>query len=707
MFSSAGFASDGSLQRIPSPVISELSSAVASVVIREAERQDYGDDSEPSVWIATPYSDRSAALVDAALTEPGEAVPLTLTARVNIEDLAEDMMEEVLGDAFRALVDSVPEEERLSVTTAYTSFRSYTPGHSPPPSARPNIMDRFDLRDVIKDEARSAVSSWMHTVDVLELETADSEPPSAPPSPLPSPARAKVQAARDGISLANDEKRRWQDLIMGVAVRLRSMPSIQVWPENLSFPLTLTKELATKADNVPLAVACATALGQLEASWARVQADIKKMLTDRAAVEKTTERLTRFVKDTQLAVEEATKQNSELVKRRLQGLEDVRHILEEGNRLTMVYSNAAASITVLNVQKYNLKLQLNAAQQKLESVANLAAGRARTEAEEVKEHEILMRTMEEKNEDAIEELRAHRVAQAFVADVTERMHIAKIKRDNKAATKIQASFRGKCGRRKHTAKKRMDAALRLLAERKAQLLDREMTLAPIRDDLTRKENNLANKVAEWKRQLLSVRDASSEELAPFRETLRLEQTRVLALHSEMDSLRSLKSLDASRDTSRQMSLDAKQASQGGRGEKPGEERLQFPALRVPGGTGSRDTSAQASKDGKKEMWASPVKVRSKMGDIGKRKLKDLADLYAPATVQTISTYGLPPDQARPQVLYRSLQPSGSSSRLQKSGEQSLSKSMSSLQRTLAPRKLKDVDGVPVRSEKWVLQTALE
>merc|ERR1719359_1131941 len=189
--------------------------------------------------------------------------------------------------------------------------------------------------------------------------------------------------------------------------------------------------------------------------------------------------------------------------------------------------------------------------------------------------------MELANHDAIEELRAHRVAQAFVADLTERMHIEKIIRDNKAATKIQATFRGKVGRRKHAAKRRMDSALHLLEERRRQLLDREMTLAPIRDELTRKENDLATKVAQWKRQLLAVREASSEELAPFRETLKLEQTRVLALHSEMDSLRSLKSLDASRDASReQLSLDAKQMSQ-----QKQEDRLQFPPLRVPGGTG--------------------------------------------------------------------------------------------------------------------------
>merc|ERR1719247_1171271 len=111
----------------------------------------------------------------------------------------------------------------------------------------------------------------------------------------------------------------------------------------------------------------------------------------------------------------------------------------------------------------------------------------------------------------------------------------------------------------------------------------------------------------------------------------------------------------------QQSLDAKQTSQ-----LKQEERLQFPPVRVPGGTGSRDTPTPSKQ---KEMWASPVKARSKMGDIGKRKLKDLADLYAPATVETLGTYGLPPDQVRPQVMYRSLQPSGSSS-LQKSGEQS-------------------------------------
>jgi hypothetical protein len=694
------FGSDAPLERVASPVISELSSAVADVAIHNAGRLEFGDDqSEPSVFIATPYSERSIALVDAAQSErpplDDAGVPITLTARINIEDLAEELMNEVFVDAVRALVDSVPEEERLSVTTAYTSFKSYTPGHTPPLSARPNIMDRFDLRDVIKDEARSAVSSWLHTVDVQELEMADSDPPSAPPSPLPSPARAKVQAARDGIAIAEADVRRWQDLIMGVALRLRTMPSIQVWPENQSFPLSLTQKLVTDADNVPLALACATALGQLESSWARVAKETKQMIADRHGVEATTSRLTKFVKDTQMAVEDATKLNSQLVKMFMQGKEDVKHIVEEGARMTMMYSDAAANITILNAKIYKMKMDLNAIRQKTESVGRLAEASQRAEDLKQAEHQSLLEAMELKSEDAIEDLRAHRVAQAFVADLTERCHIEKIRREKKAATKIQASFRGKCGRRKHAAKKRMDAALHLLAERKRQLLDREMTLAPIRDELTRKENDLANKVAEWKRQLLMVREASSAEIAPFRDTLKLEQTRVLALHSEMDSLRSLKSLDASRDASQEMSLDAKKPQKQ-------EDRLQFPPLRVPGGTGSVDKPTPS----KKEMWASPVKVRSKMGDIGKRKLKDLADLYAPATVETLGTYGLPPDQARPQVMYRSLQPSGSSSRLQKSGEHSLSKSMSSLQKTLAPRKLRDVEGHPVRSEKWVLQTAL-
>merc|ERR1719247_3674704 len=275
----------------------------------------------------------------------------------------------------------------------------------------------------------------------------------------------------------------------------------------------------------------------------------------------------------------------------------------------MVYSNAAAAITVLNAQKYTLKLKLNAMYQKVESVGHLARSRERMAVADKKEHRRLLKEMEHKSEEAIEDLRAHRVAQVFVAELTERMHIEKIKWDNKAATKIQASFRGKCGRRKHAAKKRLDAALHLLEERKRQLLDKEMTLAPIRDELTTKENNLTEKVAMWKKQLLAVREASSEELAPFRETLKLEHTRVLALHSEMDSLRSLKSLDASRDAS-QGQLSMEKTSQ-----HKQEERLQFPPLRVPGGTGSRDTAPTPAKQ--KEMWASPVKVRSKMGDIGK------------------------------------------------------------------------------------------
>ena len=65
---------------------------------------------------------------------------------------------------------------------------------------------------------------------------------------------------------------------MGVAVRLRSMPSVQIWPENQEFPLSLTKKLVTDAGNAPLAVAIATALGQLEQSWARVSKDTKQMV---------------------------------------------------------------------------------------------------------------------------------------------------------------------------------------------------------------------------------------------------------------------------------------------------------------------------------------------------------------------------------------------------------------------------------------------
>jgi hypothetical protein len=727
-FFAQSYASGG--QRAESPVLSELSNAVVDVVASDALRLQYGDDdgddawTEPSVWIATPYSDRSVDLVDVAQSElpPRDAdglnttgmsgtmnldLGMTLTSRLRIDDLAEVVVGDVFGDVVQALIDSVPADERLSVTTAYTSFQSYTPGHTPPPSARPNIMDRFDLRDVIRDEAKSAVSSWIRTVDVLELETADSDPPSAPPSPLPSPARAKVMAAREGISEAEAETRRWQELIYGVAVRLNTIPSIQLWPEGLSFPSGTSLKVAAAAGNVPLAMACAAALGQLEASFAKLATETQRILADRAAVDKTTERLRLFVEETKLGAEKAKVLNAELVQRLLQAKEDMRDTLQAAERLTLAYSDSAASLTFLTAQKKTLQKDLHAAEMKFESVTRSGRELKAAEAIHVAQHRALLDRMEARSKDRLDDLRAHRVAQVFVAELTERVHLEKMRREKDAATKIQAIQRGKTGRRKYAAKKRMVDALRLLDERRRQLLDKEMTLAPIRDDLTRKENDLASKVAEWKKQLMAVRQASDVELAPFRDTLKLEQTRVLALHSEMDSLRTLKSLDASRDVSReQLSMDAKQASQ----QAKQSERLQFPPLRVPAGTGSLEKSPSKSSGGK-EMWAVPVKARSKMKDKGKRQLKDLADLYAPAVAQTIGTYGLPPDQARPQVLYRSLQPSGSSSRLQQSGENSLSnlhsKSMSSLHRTLAPRKLKDVCGQPVRSEKWVLQTALE
>merc|ERR1719324_1000612 len=99
----------------------------------------------------------------------------------------------------------------------------------------------------------------------------------------------------------------------------------------------------------------------------------------------------------------------------------------------MIYSNAAANITILNAQKYNLKLKLNAAQQMVESVEHLAAEKERAEEKEVAKQIKRLEKMELKSADAIEDLRAHRVAQAFVADLTERMHIEKIRREKAAA----------------------------------------------------------------------------------------------------------------------------------------------------------------------------------------------------------------------------------------------------------------------------------
>ena len=42
---------------------------------------------------------------------------MTLTSRLRIDDLAEVVVGDVFGDVVQALIDSVPADERLSVTT--------------------------------------------------------------------------------------------------------------------------------------------------------------------------------------------------------------------------------------------------------------------------------------------------------------------------------------------------------------------------------------------------------------------------------------------------------------------------------------------------------------------------------------------------------------------------------------------------------------
>ena len=54
-------------------------------------------------------------------------------------------------------------------------------------------------------------------------------------------------------------------------------------------------------------MACAAALGQLEASFAKLATETQRILADRAAVEKTTERLRLFVEETKLGAEKAKK----------------------------------------------------------------------------------------------------------------------------------------------------------------------------------------------------------------------------------------------------------------------------------------------------------------------------------------------------------------------------------------------------------------
>jgi hypothetical protein len=285
-------------------------------------------------------------------------------------------------------------------------------------------------------------------------------------------------------------------------------------------------------------------------------------------------------------------------------------------------------------------------------------------------------------------LRALRVANVVVANVTEHCWHIRKKQEYKAAASIQASFRGKEARRFMNNKKKALRARELLAEKKHQLLMLEQKLVPVRAELEDKEFNLSAKLDKWSAQLAQVREESRQELAPFRDTLKLEQTRVLSLHSEMESLRTLKSVAAPEPSEEKPSMSLEKSIR----------QSQFPPIRVPAGTADLSKTSM-----EKERWASPVKQRSRMRETGKKKLKYLANIYAPACVDSLdSEYGMPPDQARPQVQYRTLQPS-LLPRLDKSQH---SKSMTSLQHSTTKRKLRDVDGHPVKSERWVLQAAL-
>ena len=70
--------------------------------------------------------------------------------------------------------------------------------------------------------------------------------------------------------------------------------------------------------------------------------------------------------------------NAELVQRLLQAKEDMRDTLQAAERLTLAYSDSAASLTFLTAQKKTLQKDLHAAEMKVDRVGFMTLGDGRS-----------------------------------------------------------------------------------------------------------------------------------------------------------------------------------------------------------------------------------------------------------------------------------------------------------------------------------------
>lgn len=120
-------------------------------------------------------------------------------------------------------------------------------------------------------------------------------------------------------------------------------------------------------------------------------------------------------------------------------------------------------------------------------------------------------------------------------------------------------------------------------------------------------------------------------------------------------------------------------------------KYQFPPIRIPMMNKSFSSEEPSVSVSKKESRLSRKSLKN---------LVSMAEVYAPATIDHIdSKKGLPPNQSRPQVAYRTLQPSTMSQTLPGlHNSMDASRSMRS-----TAKRLSSVDGFPVKSERWVLQ----
>jgi len=248
------------------------------------------------------------------------------------------------------------------------------------------------------------------------------------------------------------------------------------------------------------------------------------------------------------------------------------------------------------------------------------------------------------------------------------------------------------------ARDRANDAKQRVKDLRNAIADTRDRLEPVMVALAEKEEQMAGATEHFNNALQAERDTARATLSPYMEAVKDEQSKVVSLHREMDSLRHLMTLSRSPLQGGSTGASVEQEEATFRMEYS-SDKLAFPTIRVPSMMKHELSKQEMSKSKASDElnWATKSE-KPKMNRVGRRKLKDLAEIYVPAAVPTLhDKYGLPPDQARPQVAYRTLQPSLSRTL------PSLQKSTDNLHHSRSTERIRDVEGVPVHApQRWVL-----